>query len=153
MVSDEVEILVTVLTEEGLRELDDFGNEIEKKATLWQRTKLKILNESREVMRSIMGLLHSTRAIFAAIGLSLGPLGDAMLEMITAIVNGAIAMQFAYAAGGPIGWAMMALSAAALAAALYAQVQAVNGIEAARRAGQQASSIMSNLSSIFSPWG
>lgn len=152
MVSEHVNIILKIDKSEAEVELQDFENEINKKASLWQRVKTRMMSESRLMMQSLIATVNTARAILTSLNISLGPLGDAMLQMGMAIINTVIAMQYAYAAGGPVGWAMIGLSAAALAAALYAQVQAADGVEEARRAGQRAETIMSNVSSILSPW-
>jgi hypothetical protein len=151
-VSEDVNVLINVDLSEAEIELIEFENEINKKASLWQRVKTQMMTESRLMMRSLIATVNTARAILSALNISLGPVGDAMLQMGMAIINSVIAMQYAYAAGGPIGWAMIGLSVAALAAALSAQVQAANGVEEARRAGQRAETIMSNISAILSPW-
>jgi hypothetical protein len=149
---DNINILINVDFSEAELELQDFENEINKKASLWQRVKLKILTESRQVLRTIAATVRTIQSIMAALNITLGPFGDALIEMGMAVINTAIAIQYSYAAAGPIGWALVGLSLASMFAALYASAQAADNVQDARQAARRAESIMSNISALLGPW-
>jgi len=152
MVSDRVDIIVGVETDEALAELADFSHKVDEVGSKWQRAKQIIRTESRQVMQSLLGLVNLAKNIIEAFGYTIGPVGEALLAIITSVIQSAIAMQFAYAAGGPIGWAMMAVAAAALGVAIGAQIRAAQGVAEAKESAARTQAILGNLTSILGPW-
>jgi len=151
-VSNEVNIIVKVDTLDAQGEIADFQNQIDKLATRWQRIKNTIKTESSRLMYSLMGIINLAKHVMEAFGVSIGPIGDALLAIISSVIQSAIAMQYAYAAGGPVGWAMMAISAAALGVAIGAQIRAAQGVDEAKANAAKTQAILSDLGSILGPW-
>jgi len=150
--SDRVTVYVDVETDESLAELADFSRKVDDVGSKWQRVKMVIRSESRQVMQSLLGLVNLAKDIIEAFGYSIGPVGEALLAIITSVIQGAIAMQFAYAAGGPVGWAMMAISAAALGVAIGASIRAAQGVAEAKESAAKTQAILGSLTSILGPW-
>ena len=150
--SDDVNVIVHVDTDQPMRELADFENEINKKATLWQRVKRTIMTESRQVLQSVLAGVRSIQGILRALNISVGPIGDVIIQLGVAVLNYLIAVQYAYTASGPIGWALLGLSFGALVASAYAIGQSVDAVGEARRAARDAEAVMNNVSAILSPW-
>jgi len=151
MVSD-ISVNIIVETDTALAEIADFSQKVDEIGSRWQRVKLKIKSESRKLIYSLQGLVNLARNIFSSFGMSLDPMGEALLGVISAVIASAISMQFAYAAGGPVGWAMMALSALALTVAIGQQVNAARGIDEAKQAASESLAVLTSLQSIFTPW-
>jgi len=151
-VSERVTVYLDMEADEALAELADFSRKVDEVGSKWQRAKQIIRSESRQVMQSLLGLVHLAKNIIEALGYSIGPVGEALLAIITSVIQSAIAMQFAYAAGGPIGWAMMAVAAAALGVAIGAQIRAAQGVAEAKESAAKTQAVLNSLTSILGPW-
>jgi len=152
-VSDEVNVIIkATIDKQSTQELVDFENEVTRVGSLWQRVKLKIRKESANIGRSIIGLLGFAQLAFDSVGQSIGPLGDALLSILDTVISGVIAMQYAYTAGGPTGWAMLAISMVALGVAINAKTQAIAGTNMAKQQAQESSRAIRSITSIISPW-
>ena len=152
MSSERITVYMDVETDESMAELADFSRKVDEIGSKWQRTKMVIVRESRNILQSIAGLVNLAKHVLSALGMSIGPAGDALLAIISSVISSAIAMQYAYAAGGPVGWAMMAVSAAALGIAVATQIATAQGIETAKAQASQAQAILGDLTSILGPW-
>lgn len=155
MVSEDIEIWLRLNADDALSEMHDFSNKVDEIGSRWQRVKLTIQNESRKVLYSLQGVISLVRNVFELFGWSLGPVGEALLGIVSSVISSVIAMQYAYAAGGPFGWAMIALSAAALYASITAQVKAMQGMEDAKGEIGKVNAVIGSIQNIFSVrrWG
>jgi len=153
MVSDDrVTIAIEIQTEVAFAEITDFEKEVDKVASKWQRVKRAIQNESTKVLYSLQGMINLAKTILNKFGVSLGAMGDALVNMVGAIITSVIALQYAYAASGPVGWVMMGVTIVALSFALDAQIKAAFGMEEAKRLSDDAVSILSSIQSTLTPW-
>jgi hypothetical protein len=151
-VSDRVTIIVDVETDESLAELAAFSQKVDELGSKWQRVKTTIRAESRNLLYSLSAFISLAQNIMNQYGIALGAAGDALLNIIGSVISSAIAMQYAYAAGGPIGWAMMAVSSLALWAAIDAQMSAAAGRKEAQDSMNQTRTIMNNIHSMLTAW-
>jgi len=133
-------------------EMDDMEAKANEVGSLWQRVKLTVREESRSVMRSVMGVFNLAKNILSAFGVSMGPMGDAVVTMIGSVIAGAMSMQAAYVAGGPAGWLMLGIAAISLGVAIGAQLRAMEGVATAKESAAKAQAIFNSLESIIAPW-
>ena len=148
----DISLGIVVETDEALAELTAFSNMVDSLGTKWQRIKKTVKQEARKLLYSLQSFINLARNIFNSFGMSLDPMGEALLNIIGSVIASAIAMQYAYAAGGPVGWAMMAISALALTVAIGQQVNAARGIDEAKQAAADSLAIISSLQSVLIPW-
>lgn len=150
--SEHITVSLDIEVNEALEELQDFSNKVDELGTRWQRVKRTVQQESRHLMYSMAGLIRLVQAVFAQVGISFGPVGDAIMRIVNVIISSAIAMQYAYVAGGPVGWAMIGIAAAALGLALRAELQASIGLADAKNDMKNVNTALSSLTSILGPW-
>lgn len=145
-------VLLGLETSQYERDLIDFRNKVDEVASRWQRVKLTVANESRNLMQSMYYFVNLARSIISNFGVSLGTMGDALLNMIASTIQGVLAMQYAYAAGGPVGWAMMGVAGVALMFALHAEAYATLSIDTMKNELRGAQAAMNNISGILGAW-
>jgi hypothetical protein len=152
MVSEDVNIILKVDTEQPRTEIEDLENEVDKVASIWQRVKLTVRREALNIGRSIAALVRSAQTILRAIGVSLGDMGDAILNIVEGVISSVIAMRYAYIAGGPVGWSYIVLTYYAMVMAAGAQVSAARGVKEAKQRADASAAALRSLTSVIGPW-
>ena len=155
MSENDIEIWFHLNADEPLAEMQDFSNKVDEIGSRWQRVKMTIQTETRKVLYSLQGVVSLVRNVFELFGWSLGPVGEALLTVVGSVISSVIAIQYAYAAGGPIGWAMITVSAIALEFSIMAQIKAAMGMEEAKRDIMKVNAVIGSLQNIFNVrrWG
>lgn len=139
MVSDEVNIIITVDNTEAERELAEFEAEVNKLGSVWQRTKQKIKSE----VRGVIGTMQAVTTVFVNMlkqfGIALDPVQTAIVTAIQTTLASILATHRALEAStfGIAGVATVALSAVAIGISVSNIAATALGMEEAQRSMAQ----------------
>jgi hypothetical protein len=112
-----------------------------------QKTMVVTSTSMRHVARAMIGVVGITTSIFEAIGITLDPVGQALIGLITSTISALSSMSVALAAGGITAAMATVTAAAAIYLATVTLAGAVSGIDTSKSELRQAQNLLRMLHS------
>ena len=111
--------------------------EVDKLVSTWARVKYTIQHEVNLTMRTIQNAVSIVRNVFSALGLTMDPMLEAVLAVISTVASTIISINIALAAGsgGTLTGLAIAFSLAGLAITVLAETKAILGMNEAKKIG------------------
>lgn len=148
-----VDISVTVDTTQSQAQVAQLQAEVNRVDREWQHRRTVIYREVEEALTRINRLIHVFRNVLRMLNITLDPVSEAVMDTLTSIVSYMVALKAAYAASGPWGWVMLAVTAFAFGLALAAQANAWKALIEAHAAGAKAERLFGQVKDIGSTFG
>jgi uncharacterized membrane protein len=145
-------IWIGLKKDELMAEAADVRQHIDALATDWQRIKLKIMSEGRNILMAIGGLIITAQGVMQAMGVSLGAVGDLVLQMVSTIVTSVTGMVLTYSSMGPVGLPFIAIAIVALEFAIANQIRSYNDVQAGKEQIQGIQRALGGLQTTLRPW-
>lgn len=111
--SSRFRLFIDLITDKARTELRDFQNEVDSVGEDWQRVKVMVQRESREILGLINGLVGLAQNVSTQFGDLLGPFGEYLLGLISVTI--ATLTNMAIAASSTIIAAPLGITIAAAA--------------------------------------
>jgi len=132
--------------------------EVDKLVSTWARVKYTIQHEVNLTMRTIQNAVSIVRNVFSALGLTMDPMLEAVLAVISTVAATIISINIALAAGsgGTLTGLAIAFSLAGLAITVLAETKAILGMNEAKSQMAGISRTFDSIGNLFmnlSRWG
>lgn len=149
------EVIININTKADLTELQKAEAESERVMTKMQKVITFVKTNSQKLLRSMQSIVSLFSGILKTFGVSLGPVGDALLGTISVVIMSVIQMQSILAAGtGGLSLVFgLAMVSAAIAISIMSSMAVARGMNEiqSQLSGAQAST--QAALGLFAIWG